>query len=70
MSSSNKITLLSDFVAGVYLSETQNPIPHLPLHTVYVYTYLLHREGGGGRGEELNQRERERVHKAGSKIPT
>jgi hypothetical protein len=57
MSSSKKIDMQWDFAAGVYPSETQNPIPH-PLHTVQYmckqFTYS-HREGGGGG--ELNQRE-------------
>ncbi len=35
MSSSKKIDLLTDFAAGVYLSEAQNLIPPPPLHTVY-----------------------------------
>ncbi len=46
MSSSKEIGL----VAGVYLCETQNPIPPYP-HTVYLFT-----QGSGG-GEELNQKE-------------
>jgi hypothetical protein len=35
-------------VAGVYLSEAQNPIPLPPLHTVYVFTVYLftHKERG------------------------
>jgi hypothetical protein len=38
-----------DFVAGVYLSEDQNPIPPPSLRTVYLFTQ--------GKGGELNQRE-------------
>ncbi len=38
-----------DFAADGYLSEAQNPYPLL-------YTYS-HRERGGGKGVELNQRE-------------
>ncbi len=43
-----------DFVAGDYLSESQNLITPPPPYTLYacVYTYS-YREGGG---EELNQR--------------
>jgi hypothetical protein len=51
MSSSKKIYLYRDFAAGVYLSEAQNPIPS-PLHTIRVYSILIHTGGGG-----LNQRE-------------
>jgi hypothetical protein len=42
------------FAAGVYLSQAQNPIPHPPLHTVYMYTvyfFTQEREGGVGRVE-------------------
>jgi hypothetical protein len=44
-----------DFAEGVYLSETQNPIP--PPYTLYtcIPNTCSHREGGG----ELNQREGE-----------
>jgi hypothetical protein len=56
MLSSKKIYLYRDFAAGVFLSEDQNPIPHLPhlLHTVYVYTVYLFAQGrvGGGGGDE------------------
>ena len=59
-----------DFVAGVYLSEAQNPIPTPPPLTHCIramsciqYTYS-HRKGGG-----LNQREGLTVHKAGLKMP-
>jgi hypothetical protein len=60
-------------VAGVYLSEAQNPIPPSLLHTVHVYIYctvLIH-TGKEGREEKLT-REKVRgatVHKAESKIP-
>ncbi len=50
-------------MAGVYLSEVQNPILSHPLHTVYEYEYLysiLIHTGKGGGGEELNQRGGER----------
>jgi hypothetical protein len=50
MSSSKKIDKLSDFAAGVYLSEAQNPPP--PTHIVYVYTHTVY-----GKGGFLNQRE-------------
>jgi hypothetical protein len=50
-----------DFAADVYPSEAQNPIPFLPLHTVYVYTVYLftqgRREGGKEGGGRANQRE-------------
>jgi hypothetical protein len=39
MSSSKEIDLQMDFAAGVYLSETQSPIP--PPNTQYVYTVYL-----------------------------
>jgi hypothetical protein len=57
MSSSKKIDLKSDFVAGAYLFEAHNPPPPTPLHTVYVYTVYLSTKWGGGEGGELNQRE-------------
>jgi hypothetical protein len=47
--SSKKIVLLSDFAAGVYLSEAQNPIPP-PLNTVYVCTANLFTQGRGEGG--------------------
>jgi hypothetical protein len=47
-----KLNLKRDFVAGVYLSEAQNPISS-PF-SVYVYTVYLFTKGRGG---ELNQRE-------------
>ncbi len=66
MSSSNKIDLLRDFAAGVYLSETQNTIPPTPQCTVYVYTVYLLTQGRGGEGGELNQREGERGNRSQS----
>ncbi len=45
-----KIDLLRDFAAGVCMSEAQKPIPHPPLHTVYVYTVYLFTKGQGGGG--------------------
>ncbi len=51
MSSSKKIDKQIYFAAGVYLSETQNPI-HPTLHIVYAYTVYLFTQRRG----ELNQR--------------
>jgi hypothetical protein len=53
MSSSKKIYLCRDFAAGVYLSETQNPIPPSLTHCIRVYSVSVlytysHREGRGG----------------------
>ncbi len=62
-----EIDLLSDFTAGVCLSETPSA-PMTPLHSVYCI--LIHTGKGGG---ELNQREGYRcktVYKAGSNICT
>jgi hypothetical protein len=42
MSSSKKFDMLSDFAAGVYLSEAQNPIP----------PHLTHRIGGAGESTD------------------
>jgi hypothetical protein len=58
MSSSKKIDLYRDFIAGVDLSKAQNPI-HPPPRSVYVYVVYLftQRRGGGGEGVELIQRE-------------
>jgi hypothetical protein len=36
-----------DFPAGVYLSEAQNPIPHLT-HCIRVYSILIHTVKGVG----------------------
>ncbi len=46
-----------DFAAGVYLSETQNPVPPPPytLYTCIQYSYS-HTEWGGGGGVEQNIR--------------
>jgi hypothetical protein len=46
MSSSKKIDLKRDFVAGVYLSEAQNPIP--PTHCKRVYSIPIHTGKGEG----------------------
>ncbi len=49
-----------DFAADVYLSEARNPIPFLPLHTVYVYTVQVYTYFTGKEGSEggrANQRE-------------
>jgi hypothetical protein len=61
MSSSKKIDQKRDFALGVYLPETQNPIPSPFTHCIRVY---LLREGW--RGVELNQREGERVNSSQS----
>ena len=47
-----------DFVAGVYLSEDQNPIPPPSLRTVYLFTQ--------GKGGELNQRKGKRSNSSQS----
>jgi hypothetical protein len=44
-----KLICKRDFAAGVYLSEAQSPIPP-PLHTVYVYTVDLSKQGMGEGG--------------------
>jgi hypothetical protein len=60
MSSSKQNDLKRDFAAGVYLSESQDPIsPPPPTHCKYtciVYTVYLFTLGRGGGGE-FNQRE-------------
>ncbi len=49
MSSSQKIYLYRDFVAGVDMSKAQNPIH--PPRSVYVYVvYLFTQRRGGRRG--------------------
>jgi hypothetical protein len=47
MSSSEKIDLKRDFVAGCSSSEAQNPITPPFTHTVYVYTVYLFTQGKG-----------------------
>jgi hypothetical protein len=59
--SSKKIAMKRDFAAGVYMSEARNPIH--PPYTLYMYVYtsiLIHTQGRGEAGEELNQRDGER----------
>jgi hypothetical protein len=53
MSSSKKIYLWRDFLAGVYLSEAQNPIlpPPPPTHCVYMLTVYLFTQGREERGK-------------------
>jgi hypothetical protein len=60
-----------DVVAGVYLSEAQNPISP-PFHNVYMHTIYSFTQGRGGVGGELSDREGEGEtdHKAGLKKPT
>jgi hypothetical protein len=53
MSLIQKIDLLRDFVAGVYLSVAQNPIPSLT-HCIRVNSILIHT--GKGRGVEPERR--------------
>jgi hypothetical protein len=48
MSSSKIIYLLRDFATCVNLSETHNPIPPPPLHTVYMYAVYLFAHGREG----------------------
>jgi hypothetical protein len=60
MWSSTKIYLYRDFATGVYLSEAQKPIHPPPLHTVYVYTVYLFKQGRGGRGRVEPERRLER----------
>jgi hypothetical protein len=55
MSSSKKNDLKRDFAAGVYLSESQDPIPPPLTHCIRVYRILIHRWMGGGRGESLTK---------------
>jgi hypothetical protein len=53
MSSSKKIGLYRDFVAGVYLSEAQNPVPPPPpTHcTACIRAYSIFIPTGKGGGE-------------------
>ncbi len=51
-----------DFAAGVYLTDTQNPIHPHPLHTVYVYTvYLFTQWRGEGGGSWTREKVREQM---------
>jgi hypothetical protein len=56
-----KIDLLMDFAAGVYLSEAQNLIHRLPppltQRIVHVYTVYFFTQARGWRGGGLDQRE-------------
>jgi hypothetical protein len=54
-----------DFAAGVYLSETQNPIHPPPLHTIYLFTQG--RGGGGGIVEPERRGEVQQFTKLGRK---
>jgi hypothetical protein len=76
MSSSKKQDLYSDLVAGVHLSEAQNPyfplthctITCIPICSIHI---LIHTgKGGGGEEEEGEKVRGATVHKTGSKIPT
>ncbi len=68
-----KIDLLMDFAAGVYLSEDQNLIHRLPPppYTTYstrVYSILFHTgKGMGGRVEPERRLERQQFTKLGRK---
>ncbi len=66
MLSSKQIDLLRDFAAGVYLSEAQNPI-RPPLHTVYVYTVLIHTGRKGGRVQPERRLEGQQFTELGRK---
>jgi hypothetical protein len=56
MSSSKKFTCIGDFAAGVYLSETQNPIPPSHTHCIRIYSILIHTGKSGGGRVELERR--------------
>jgi hypothetical protein len=66
MSSSKKISMV--FAAGVYLSESQNPLPP-PFHSVYANTVLLFTQGRGeeGRVEPERRLEGQQFTKLGRK---
>jgi hypothetical protein len=61
MSSSKKIYQQIDFAAGVYLSETQNPIhPHIT-HCICVYSILILTGKGGVETEKRVQGQQGRI---------
>jgi hypothetical protein len=60
-----KINLKRDCAAGVYMSESQNPIPHP--HTVYLYTVYLFTQGRGGGVEPERRLEWQQFTKLGRK---
>ncbi len=62
MLSSNKIDLLRDFAAGVYLSKAPNPIPSPLAHAVYVYTVYLFTQGWGGERQQFTKVDRKYQH--------
>jgi hypothetical protein len=62
MTSSKKINLYRHFAAGVYLSEAPEPLTPLPLHTVYVNTVYLFKQGRGGGGGRVEPERRLEGH--------
>jgi hypothetical protein len=48
MSLSKTNDLYRDFAAGIYLSETQNPILPPPTHCIRAFRILIHTGKGGG----------------------